>query len=283
MSEPITPAAEPITPEVELITPREIERWIPLTLTDVVGNNELKQRFIDRLRHEGEGPNILIGGSPGTGKTVTTLAYFATENCPYRQGVTPIRCGACNDCNLFDILDTTNGVFARLRDRATIMEAVQFYHVNCGAITEEQLREIVQDIRGFQDHSIVYLDEVHRITRGHRDHLLLKPMRELNASWIASSAHVDQLDEMFMDRFAIHVSTELPEPQELAALLAERCVDWSIDVDAAETIIRLVEVSSCQTLRCIQALAQAAYRPERRLTRELVDSLRRRNGTSRMQ
>lgn len=269
----ITPAEELIMPAEELITPREIERWIPFELTDIVGNYELKKRLINQLRLKGTGPNILIDGDPGTGKTVTTLAYFATENCPLRDGDTPTRCGVCDDCRLFDILDDTNGAFARLRDRANAMEAVQFYHLNCGAISEARLREIVQEIRDFQDHSIVYLDEVHRLNRGQRDHLLLKPMRELNASWIASSAHVDQLDRMFKDRFAIHVSTELPEPQELAELLAERCHDWSIDVDAPETIVRLVEYCSCRTLRCIQGLAQAASCPERRLTRDFVDSL----------
>lgn len=255
-------------------TARQIERWIPTTLKQIAGNKRLTAHLVARLNAEGQGPNLLIDGPSSTGKTAAILAFIRALQCGNRSGEVPVPCGVCMDCQNFDIHDNVEGLFADTSDRTQKFdkEPMQFYHVNCGEITEPDLRRLLLQIRSFCGTSMVYLDEVHRIIRGQRDHLLLKPMRELDAVWIASSVHIDQFDDMFLRRFACRISTELPSPQELADFIAVRCREWEIEVDERETIAHLVNLNQSSTHRCLQCLSVAALQSERRLTRELVET-----------
>lgn len=86
------------------ITPGQIERCVPDNLTEIAGCEELKAVLVAQLRLNGQGPNILISGESGTGKTSAVKAFVRTLNCPNRSGDIPVPCGVCEDCKRLDVL-----------------------------------------------------------------------------------------------------------------------------------------------------------------------------------
>jgi SpoVK/Ycf46/Vps4 family AAA+-type ATPase len=102
------------------------------------------------------------------------------------------------------------------------------------------------------------------------EHLLLKPLEELDALWIASSARPGDLDKMFLRRFSAKLSTSLPTQAELAEFLATRCDDWNIAVDSPDTFGLLARRSKLVTAKAIYCLAFAAGKSERALSRDMV-------------
>jgi SpoVK/Ycf46/Vps4 family AAA+-type ATPase len=102
------------------------------------------------------------------------------------------------------------------------------------------------------------------------DHLLLKPLEEMDALWIASTARPEELDPMFLRRFAAHVSTALPARAELVKFLVDRCHDWTITVDDHDTLELVARRSQCVTATAIAPVAIAAGKSGRLLSRELV-------------
>lgn len=218
------------------ITPRQIERWVPDNLTEIVGCEKLKTELIAQLRLNGQGPNILISGKSGTGKTSAVKAFVKTLICPYQSGDIPVPCGKCRDCQNLDVRHPEEGIFATLSDRGLQGSPVHFHPVNCGSVTEGELKRVLKDRPEFSGTSIIHLDEVHRIVRRGMDQLLLKPLEELDCVFIASSVHTDELDPMFLRRFAVKVSTSAPTEKELAFFIVERCRAWSIEYDSLNTV-----------------------------------------------
>lgn len=104
------------------------------------------------------------------------------------------------------------------------------------------------------------------------DQLLLKPLEELDCVFIASSVHTDELDPMFLRRFAAKVSTSAPTEKELAFFIAGRCRAWSIEYDSLSTVELLVDRSERNPARILTALARAASTEARTLTGNLVAS-----------
>ncbi len=103
------------------------------------------------------------------------------------------------------------------------------------------------------------------------DEKLLKPVEELGFMWLASSATTEGLEKMFLNRF-IKISTSLPERDELAIWLAQRCREWGISWDSHETLLRLAERSDRVPGMALQVLARATKKRDRILTQRLVES-----------
>jgi len=241
----------------QLPSPHEIDRWQPPSLQHIVGCDELKSVLYEFVRHSGQGPNLLISGESGTGKTASVHAFFRTLNCPQQTGEPPMPCGECPDCLNFDVRDPDEGLFAIVRPRVLRYdrEPLHYQPVNCGAVTEAELRQVLQKSRDYEGHLFIYLDEVHRIVRRKMDHLLLKPLEELNAVWIASSARTDELDPMFVRRFPIRISSSLPNERELTEFLADRCHEWGIVPHDPETLLLLARRSRQVVSECTVSAA----------------------------
>lgn len=252
--------------------PRDIERWRPLGLHDILGNTQVVSTFQSYLDFDGFGGNMLLSGPSGTGKTAAVMAYVNTLNCPHRQDEPSGPCGTCNDCRQWDARFPDHGIFALLRTRVVEhkMRPLHYIPVNCATVTESQLKEVLDDSRDAGGEAMIFLDEVHRLTRRSMDHLLLKPLEDLDAVWIACTARTDDLDPMFKRRFATRVSTSLPLVGELAVFLANRCAEWQIRCDNPETVLLLAKKSRQIVSECIAVLARAAGQG-RVLTRELVE------------
>lgn len=118
---------------------------------------------------------------------------------------------------------------------------------------------------------VIYLDEVQRLVRGKMDHMLLKPLEDWKAIWIASSATVGELEPMFQKRFPCRVATALPQADELVRFLQKRMEAWGIACDDASTL----EVLSMRARNipgdAIRPLVEAAIEEDRVLTRAMVD------------
>jgi hypothetical protein len=253
-------------------TSRDIERWVPAHFGHVVGCKNLKDHFFNQLRLNDCGVNTFVSGEPGTGKTATVKAFVQSLMCPNRDSVTLLPCMACHTCRNFDVRFQDIGILAVLNERVLIGGAVpiNFYPVNCGAITEAQLRAVLDERREFNDHFFIYLDEAHRLVRRQMEHLLLKPLEELDATWIASSAYPTELGPMFLRRFAAKLTTTLPTPQELTMFPKERCEEWGLTVDADETLGMLARRTRQNPAAAISVLAIAAERLHRLLDRDMV-------------
>lgn len=252
------------------LTPRQIERWVPDNLTEIVGCEELKAELIAQLRLSGQGPNILISGEPGSGKTSAVKAFVKTLNCPNRSGDIPIPCGVCEDCKRLDVRKPEEGILTVLNAFAIGKVPLHYHPVNCGRVSESELKALL-DRSDLAGQSLIHLDEVHRIVRRGMDQLLLKPLEELDCVFIASSVHTDELDPMFLRRFAVKVSTSAPTEKELAFFIAGRCRAWGIEYDNPGTIALLAQRSNENPARSLTVLSRAASTESRTLTVDLIN------------
>lgn len=246
-------------------TPREIERWIPANLNQVVGCDKLKRLFFDQLRQGGCGVNTFVTGESGSGKTSTVKAFVRSLRCPNLDMDKLLPCEQCEVCITFDVRFSEYGLFPLLNIWTQEREPINYFPVNCGEVTESMLRDIVNAATQCNGRIVIYLDEVHRLVRRRMDHALLIPLEEADAVWIASTAYPRELDEMFHRRFAAKVNTTLPDSPELVAFLQERCREWGIDVDAQSTLESLARRSRRVPSAAISVIAVAAGKPSRRL------------------
>lgn len=255
-----------------LATAIEIQQWIPKSLNEIVGNEELVEHFENGLAVGGVMPNTLITGESRSGKTSGVKAFIRALFCRNRATGSFDACGVCVNCQADVGRYEQTGVFVQ----ATMMESNQkqvrhFLPIDCAKITEAILREELSDLREFSGLRIIYLDEIHRLKQRGMDELLLKPLEELNYVWIASSATVKGLEPMFLNRFLVKLHTQLPTRDALAEWLAYRCKEWGIEWDDPRTLVRLAELSNQNPGKAIQVLARAAGKPSRKITSELVE------------
>lgn len=254
-----------------LPTPFQIERWVPSHLDEVIGCTEARNHFRDILRNDGRGVNTLLSGPSGSGKTSTVKAFTRSLMCPNRDSESGRPCGKCDACRTFDVRYDDVGLFACCQGRTVKGESMNFFPVNCGRVTESELRKLLADRAQYEGLFLIYLDEVHRLIRRKMEHMLLVPLQEMDALWIASSAMTGELDRMFRRRFSAKIETTLPSVPEMVAFLGERCRTWGIAVDKHPETLRLLARRCRQiTSDAIGRIAVAAGRKGRVLTRNLV-------------
>jgi len=194
-------------------------------------------------------------------------------------------CGHCQNCTMKSHLYGNDG-WENVVDFLPEGEAptpVRYHYLplDCTSLSESELDRILHRIRiDDQNLRIIYLDEVHRLSRRFMDERLLKPLEDFPAIWIASSAIVKKdsdangtrLDKMFQNRFTYRIETQKPTVEELTLSLAERCEEWSIRCDDPEpTLTRLAERSSQIPGLALQVLNKAHKRRSKLLTREMVE------------
>ena len=215
--------------------------------------------------------NTLVSGDSGTGKTAAVKAFVRSLMCPHRDVDTGTPCGKCQACMTFDVRYDSTGLFAYLQERAKgTGQPVHFNPINCGEVTET-LRTILTERHDYEGRYVIYLDEVHRLMRRKMEHMLLVPLQEMDALWVASSAMSSELDSMFRRRFSAKLSTTLPDMPALIEFLRERCQHWRVSVDDDPgTFALLAQRSRRITSEAIGRIAVAAGRKDRCLTRELV-------------
>ncbi len=268
---------------------KDIERWIPERWDQIVGNCALKEYFWDMIwcvRKEGHrsGFNLLATGPSRTGKTSAISFGIKCLGCLNFNFDTMNPCGTCKCCTLNHHLYGNDGwenVVDFLDEReAPTPVRYHYYPVDCTRLSEADLKSKLAKIRVCNEYlRIVYLDEVHRLSRRFMDERLLKPLEDFRAIWIASSAYVKRdgdngqsLDKMFQNRFTFRITTEIPSLDQLVIWLAERCHEWGIRVETPEvTLPRLAERCHQVPGMALQVLNKAHKRRSKLLTAVMVE------------
>jgi Cdc6-like AAA superfamily ATPase len=248
----------------------DIERWIPQRWDQILGNEELVEHYQDNLRNmlsgNRKGLNTMVFGPSRSGKTAVTKLFARCLLCENLDYTTLNPCsGTCDNCQADVSRFGLDGLETILRDGR-----VHYLPIDCTSISASELRDKLVDLRDYEGIRVVYLDEVHRLQRNFLDEQLLKPVEERNFMWIVSSAAIDGLEQMFKNRFT-RIRTSQPTEDQLALWLGARCVEWGISWDDSTTLLRLAERSRVLPGLALQALARAAVRPGRVLTRKLVE------------
>lgn len=277
---------------------KDIERWLPARWDQVIGNQALKEYFWDMIwcvRQEAHrsGFNMLLTGDSRGGKTSGVTLGIKALGCFNLDWETFNPCGDCANCRAKLQLSGNDGWenwVDLYEDEATAKKSVRFVYLSldCTRLNEAEIDKAIAKVRVDDGYlKIIYLDEVHRLVRRGLDEQLLKPLEQIEAIWIASSAYVKQddhddghrdgpksstLEKMFQNRFTFRVVTQKPSVDELTVWLAERCEEWGIQVEAAEsTLQRLAERSSCLPGMALQVVNKAHKKRSKLLTRALVE------------
>lgn len=270
---------------------KDVERFQPQCWDHIVGNQQLKEYFRDMVwcvRKEGHrsGFNLLTTGESRSGKTATISFGVKCLGCYNLDFETMNPCGMCANCTMNHHLYGNEGWegFAEFLSDEEAPTRIRYSYmpVDCTRLTESELENVLMKIRiNDENLRIIYLDEVHRLSRRFMDERLLKPIEDYPAIWIASSANVkkddvddtSKLDKMFQNRFSFRINTQKPAVDELAVWLARRCVELGITCDdARETLSHLAQRSNRNTGMALQVLNRAHKTRSKFLTKQMVDN-----------
>ena len=170
--------------------------------------------------------------------------------------------GNCWPCQEIDTRFGAQGdIWAELRG-----DSISSKVVDCTRLEGIQnIRDIVEELRGSSELRICVLDEVHRLARHRWDEMFLKVMEDPGIIWFAAAISLDELDPAFVER-CHHVRTELPTFVDLARWTAERAVDGEINVKTPQALLALAEKSCGRPGNVIRALHVLKEREECTLT-----------------
>jgi len=266
--------------------PPSILAWLPQRWEHFVGNKRaisVFKKLVKKLRAAKfadrgaifAGASFLFSGLSRTGKTALVKHLVRCIVCDCFDEATLNPCdGTCRMCSHRPELAGLTGLFSQLTygQSESQMIPVHLSMIDCTMIqTPNELRDHLWTLGAEHDGiRIFYFDEVHRLIKRQMDEMLLKTIEEKQALWFFSTAEPEGLEQMFKNRL-LKLSTELPEPDELAVWLATRCYDWDIRWDK-EAIIRVVDKSNCVPGTALHALALASLDDDNGLTVDLVEN-----------
>jgi hypothetical protein len=270
------------------------ERFTPESWDDIAGNQDLKEYWQDCLkgvRTSGyrSGYNLLVTGGSREGKTSTISFGIKALLCCDFDLKTMNPCHQCVNCTSRFYLNGTGEWHSQvdypdLADPAKHRTPVRshFVSIDCSRLREADVNDLCMKLRVDDGNlKIVYLDEVHRLARRNMDEMLLKPLEDYHAIWIASSAVVkkdgigdgEKLDKMFQNRFSYRLQTQRPTKAEMVDWLLSRCEQFSIMLndDAEKTLSTLIERSNRIPGMALHVLNKAHKKDDRMLTLEMVE------------
>jgi replication-associated recombination protein RarA len=143
--------------------------------------------------------------------------------------------------------------------------------INCADVESRQaLKDSIQQGLNIVDGLVVlFLDEAHRLAKGHFDSSLLTSVDDTKVLWIVATAKPDDLEEMFTNRFHL-LSTERPTIDDMADWLSIKCEERNIAYED-NALFRLIEKCDRVPGMALHALAVAAVDPEG-LTLDFVEN-----------
>lgn len=267
---------------MQLITAREAEAYIP-PLEKSAGNYKLKEMLLRTIeRPVEEAANLLIEGEPGTGKTSTLIACLTKKFANplfYREQFGAAREEAKKRGERQNSLEEE-------REWQVSRSGKQIYFMQIDGATdcEVQLRRKIRDARNnTADHTVVLCDEIGEIFFRGFDEALRPMLKEAGITTFATAQNFhskrrsntckEEEDRLaaLLRRFTHRVLTEKPTDPDHLKFLAFLIKEWSLKLDAVETLVRLVERSRGIVGYSKRILVQAIDQPDRRLTRELVE------------
>jgi hypothetical protein len=263
----------------------------PKCWDEILGNRALKkflQDMIWSIRERGvlTGIRGMVTGPSRSGKTETIRYAAKCVRCEHLDYDTLDACGVCKRCT--NLRENQHGT-QTCNECVTIRQNpgpngcfLQYYAIDCASQNvETEVKKLVHGVVGNNPRgiNIFTLDEVHHLTRRGLDHLLLKPLEDRQAIWLASTAYLEKsevrkvstLEKMFQNRFTL-LRTETPSETELTRSLVQRCGSLAINCSDPEQVMRrLTQRSNRIVGRAMQVLARAFNSRERELTIEMVE------------
>jgi len=263
-------------------------RFNPTEWDDIVGNANLKEFWTNLLQRVRKGncrsESFLVTGGSREGKTSTISFGIKAMLCCNFNFATMNPCHQCVNCRSNFYLNGTgewNGQvdFADPAENPTPVR-FEFFPVDCSRLKESDVDDLCMKLRVDDGNlKIVYLDEVHRLVRRNIDEMLLRPMDDYEAIWIASSAVIrkdgiddtGKIDKMTQKRFNRQLVTQRPDKREISLWLARLCNQFSIEVDDPKTLLHLADRSNRVPGMALKVLNTAHNDPDRKLTFEMVE------------
>jgi hypothetical protein len=270
----------------------DLGNFLPSNWSQIAGNKKLKEYLLDlisgvRNHHFTTGYNALVVGDSREGKTATIKLGIKCVGCYDFDFTTMNPCGKCPNCTMNHHLWGNTGYenYCDMVDDKQVSTPIRyrFVPIDCTRVTPKEMDELIVSLQPREDAvRIIYLDEIHRLVRKGMDldHQLLKPMEELEAIWIASSANVKnaegknikKLEKMFLNRFDYVIETEKPDIQEFSKWVMERCVESGVQIDDPETVLpRLAARSSKNIGMALKVLNKAHKRRSKTIDIQLVE------------
>ena len=252
-----------------------MERWVPSSWSEIVGNPELTEHLQDvlwsvRVREDLTGHNTLVYGPSRSGKTASLKLFMRCLLCHNLDTETLNPCQReCPACRAGSERFGAAGIEQQVHKVLIHCQAI-----DCTAVTETTLREKLQEMRDYPGVRAVYFDELHRLARRNMDEQLLKQTEEKDFIWLASAISVKDLDRAFLNRFSTKIKTELPTTDELVAWIKQRCEEIKLDWEDDQTLVRLAQRANRVPGLAIQVVARADKKRKRLLTRSLAESHR---------
>lgn len=262
------------------LSAREILRWFPQKWSEIAGNTKIIQTWWNMLVHGL--CNVLFTGPSRSGKTRVMSLGIKAMLCTNRAAdLNP--CGQCPTCKALGVERYGHtGVFAALTG-----SIYNFKVIDCERVSREELLNLPLELDLDNPRTIIYLDEVAALGHSGLESLLLKPIDESRAIWLASAIKVRQttnkvrqttnkarqitnkekvkprtgLSLPMQGRFGIKVGTTLPSDAELTQWIKDRCDEWEIIIIEEEvSILLIIAITNRRVGYVIHILAAAATR-----------------------
>ncbi len=262
------------------ITAKEAEAEIP-RLEDQVGNDQIRDHFRRCLLNQPESDaNVMIEGTPGTGKTVLEISHLRVRlNNPNLFGgdFEEIRSEHGNqDLDEHD---------ARFFQKNTPYKIYVFVRIDGATDNRKAVeRKVTDTIWCAADHKFVLLDEAGELYFNGLEECLRPMLTDphittyANAQNFHSKRKTDNRQEedarlrAFLRRFTHKFSTSNPTEEELVRYLASKMRAWKLKIDHPSTL-RLVLLKSGGVVGyALRPLIGAIDEPDRKLTREFVET-----------
>ena len=260
----------------KLLSPHEIERWSPPSLQYVVGCSKLKEHFRKMLEANGLGPNLLITGDSGTGKTASVGAYLRAVMCPDRNPSTFDACGQCQSCKQFDpfhpMLWLTAHLFVRI---PAGKKTISYFPIDCRSFGKNRLSQFLPKLKtpNPEEMTIVYLDSLHSLQQRGDGlvEMVAAYLDEPNTMCIATAPSASHLSPRLLREFPVVLSTSPASHEDFVQFLQQRCKDWGLNLDSPETLVLLAQRSNLNPRVAIEFLATVARQRDRARTRNPLE------------
>lgn len=240
----------------------KIRKWRPSKFADVIGqqNRNRINRFQQQLL-KGQLPDpVLIVGIYGYAKTSLARLLLKSLDCRSRDPVTADPCGQCVDCRCFGKFYHGYGTPYRR------------YEYDCTTLGRPEVIAIINEHR-FETDEALFMDEFHHLHEKFSQEPLLKFVEDFDGVLIAAIME-DRLPELIpplKERFDV-LQLVPPTAAEMVALFRHKSSEWNI-VAPLDVIEDLVAKSGLSFRICLKVFGAAADRPDRTLTRELINEM----------
>lgn len=259
------------------VTAKEAEIWIP-NLEEMAGNDDVKNFLLQQEKeHPPEGDaNVLIEGTPGTGKTAILLSYIR------RRLMNP---------TMFDpAVKTEAGVKQRSEYDQRFWQTKRgpgnlhaFVMINGATDSRELVESKANDaIEALADHTFVMADELGELYFRGLDEILRPMLTAPNVTTYATAQNFhsrrrsdtseEESDRLraLLRRFSHRFRTSNPTPAELLRHLLACMKRWGIRMDSPDTLRLLIKKSGGVVGYARRMLVKAIGENGRVLNRSLV-------------